>query len=64
MAQHELGGAAEYIFAQARVAIGPHDDEVAAVVIGAAEQCMACVIAGSWETRGLCLDTVAGERLS
>ncbi len=59
--QDILGGAAKNILAQARMAIGPHDDEVAAIVIGAAQQGMARVITCGGEACGLHLDAVAGQ---
>src|SRR5689334_4995207 len=59
--QDILGGAAENILAQARMAIGPHDDEVAAIVIGAAQQGVARVIAGGGNACSFHLDAMAGQ---
>ena len=61
MVQDILGGAAENILAQARMAIGPHDDKVAAIVIGAAQQGMACIVASGGNACGFHFDAVAGQ---
>ena len=61
--QDILGGAAKNILAQARMAIGPHDDEVAAIVIGTAQQGVARIIAGGGKACGFHLDAVAGQGL-
>ena len=63
MVEDVLRCAAKNILAQAGMAIGPHDDKIAAIVVGTAQQGVARIIAGGWKACGLHLDPVAGQGL-